>query len=74
MTNMPVLDKGSAAQNILSTKGTKPAQPSGGGSFDAVLKQTTAMGKQDTTPMKQTETAKLRKRERRPKIPHRKRN
>lgn len=58
MTNMPVLDKGSAAQNILSTKGTKPAQPSGGGSFDAVLKQTTAMGKQETTPMKQTETAK----------------
>ena len=58
MTNMPVLDKGSAAQNILSTKGTKPAQPSGGGSFDAVLKQTTAMGKQDTAPGKQTETAK----------------
>lgn len=58
MTNMPVLDKGSAAQNILSTKGTKPAQPSKGGSFDTVLKQTTAAGKQEAESGKQTETAK----------------
>lgn len=46
MTNMPVLDKGSVAQNILSAKGTKQAAPSGGGSFDTVLKQTTAAGRQ----------------------------
>ena len=58
MTKMPVLDKNSAAQNILSARGTKPAQPSGGESFDTVLRQTTGAGKQDAGPGKQTETAK----------------
>lgn len=58
MTKMPVLDKGSAAQNILSTKGTKPAAPSGGESFDSVLRQTTAAGKQETAADKRTENVK----------------
>lgn len=58
MTNMPVLDKNSVAQNLLSAKGTKPASSSGGGSFDAVLKQTTSAGKQNADPGNRTETAK----------------
>ena len=58
MTNMPVLDKNSVAQNILSTKGTKQAAASAKGNFDAVLKQTTQTGGQDTDPGKKTETAK----------------
>ncbi|MCI9298086.1 MAG: hypothetical protein HFI10_11690 [Lachnospiraceae bacterium] len=58
MTNMPVLDKGSGAQNILSAKGTRPAGPSKGGSFDTVLKQTTAAGKQNTQPERKTESTK----------------
>lgn len=58
MTNMPVLDKGSGAQNILSAKGTRPASPSGGGNFDTVLKQTTAAGRQNAQTEKKTESAK----------------
>lgn len=50
MTNMPVLDKNSAAQNLLSTKGTKPVASSPGGNFDAVLRQTTAADKQSADP------------------------
>lgn len=46
MTNMPVLDKNSVAQNILSAKGTTKAAASAKGGFDTVLKQTTAAGKQ----------------------------
>lgn len=58
MTNMPALDKNSAAQNILSTKGTKPAAASTKGDFDTVLKQTTEAGKQNADTAKKTETAK----------------
>lgn len=58
MTNMPVLDKNSAAQNILSTKGTKQAAASAKGNFDTVLRQTTQAGKQNTDSGKKTETAK----------------
>lgn len=57
MTNMPVLDKNSAMQNILSAKGTKPATSSGDGSFDAVLKQTT-VDKQNANPGKGAETVR----------------
>lgn len=46
MTNMPVLDKNSVAQNILSAKGTTKAAASAKGGFDTVLKQTTAAGNQ----------------------------
>ncbi len=46
MTNMPVLDKNSGMQNILSAKGTKPAASSENGSFNTVLKQTTEAGRQ----------------------------
>lgn len=49
MTNMPVLDKNSVAQNILSAKGTTKTAASAKGSFDTVLKQTTAAGKQQNT-------------------------
>lgn len=58
MTNMPVLDKNSAAQNILSTKGTKQVSASTKGNFDTVLKQTTEAGRQDTDPGKKAETVK----------------
>ncbi|MBD5550754.1 MAG: flagellar hook-length control protein FliK [Lachnospiraceae bacterium] len=58
MTNMPVLDKGSGVQNILSTKGTKPAQASEKGTFDTVLRQTTEAGRQNTDPGKKTDTVK----------------
>ena len=58
MTNMPVLDKNSAAQNILSTKATKPAAASAKGNFDTVLKQTTQTGRQSSDSAKKTETAK----------------
>lgn len=58
MTKMPVLDKNSVAQNLLSTKGTKPASSSGGGNFDAVLKQTTAAGKQNADTGNRAEAAK----------------
>ena len=46
MTNMPVLDKNSAAQNFLSPKATTKTAPSAKGSFDAVFQQTTAAEKQ----------------------------
>lgn len=39
MTNMPVLDRGSAAQNILSNKGTGKTALPADGAFDTVLKQ-----------------------------------
>ena len=55
---MPVLDKNSAAQNILSTKGTKQVSASTKGNFDTVLKQTTEAGRQDTDPGKKAETVK----------------
>lgn len=58
VTNMPVLDRGSGMQNILSAKGTKPAAASEGGSFDTVLKQTTGAGKQDAQQGNTTETGK----------------
>lgn len=59
MTNMPVLDKNSVAQNILSAKGTTKAAASAKGSFDTVLKQTTATGKQqDADTGAKTESAK----------------
>lgn len=58
MTNMPVLDKNSAAQNILSTKATKPAAASAKGNFDTVLKQTTQTGRQSSDSAKKAETAK----------------
>lgn len=58
MTNMPVLDKNSVAQNLLSTKGTKPVASSAGGNFDAVLRQTTAADKQSADPGSKAEPAK----------------
>lgn len=58
MTNMPVLDKNSAARNILSTKGTKQSAASAKGNFDTVLKQTTEAGKQNADTGKKTEAAK----------------
>lgn len=58
MTNMPVLDKNSVAQNLLSTKGTKPVASSSGGNFDAVLKQTTAADKQSADPGSKAEQTK----------------
>lgn len=58
MTNMSVLDKNSVAQNILSAKGTKPVSSSGGGNFDAVLRQTTATGKQNAEPGNKAEPSR----------------
>lgn len=55
MTNMPVLDKNSVAQNLLSAKGTKPVASSGGGNFEAVLRQTQTTAK----PESKTEPAKV---------------
>lgn len=47
MTNMPVFDRNSVAQNILSAKAAAKTAPSAKGEFGAVLRQTTAAGKQD---------------------------
>ncbi|MBD5457231.1 MAG: hypothetical protein HDR27_01505 [Lachnospiraceae bacterium] len=58
MTKMPVLDKGSGMQNILSTKGTKPVASSDNGSFNTVLKQTSQAGKQDSGSVGKTEASK----------------
>lgn len=41
MTKMPILDKGSAVQNILSVKGTKQVSSPETGSFDRLLRQST---------------------------------
>ena len=57
MTNMPVLDKNSAVQNVLSTKAARPAASSKG-SFDSVLQQTTAAGKQNTAAEDKAESVK----------------
>lgn len=57
MTNMPVMDKASGAQNVLSAKGTKQTASSGG-SFDSVLKQTAEAGKQKAAPVQKAESAK----------------
>lgn len=58
MTNMPVLDKGSGVRNILSGKGTKPAESSKGGLFDTVLRQTTEAGKQEAASGQKAENVK----------------
>lgn len=58
MTNMPVFDRGSAAQNILSAKAATKTVPSAKGEFDTVLKQTTAAGKQNADGGVKAEPAK----------------
>lgn len=59
MTNMPVFERNSVAQNILSAKTATKTAPSAKGDFDAVLKQTTAAGKQGTDAGTKTEPAKV---------------
>ena len=59
MTNMPVFDRNSAAQNILSAKTTPKTAPSAKGEFDAVLKQSTAAGKQNADAGTKAEPAKV---------------
>lgn len=58
MTNMPVLDKSSGVQNILSVKGTKSTESSKSSSFDTVLKQTTEAGKQEAASGQKAENVK----------------
>lgn len=58
MTNMPVFDRNSVAQNILSAKAATKTAPSAKGEFDAVLKQTTAAGKQNAEAEAKAEPAK----------------
>ncbi len=58
MTYMPVLDKNSGVQNILSAKGTKTVPSSGAGDFDAVLKQTNNPSGETAVSEKKTETVK----------------
>lgn len=58
MTNMPVFDRNSAAQNILSAKAAAKTAPSAKGEFDTVLRQTTAAGKQNAEAGVKAEPAK----------------
>lgn len=58
MTNMPIFDRNSVAQNILSTKATPKTAASAKGEFDTVLKQTTSAGKQNTDAGAKAEPAK----------------
>lgn len=59
MTNMPVFDRNSVAQNILSPKATPKAAPSAKGEFDTLLKQSTAAGRQNADAGTKAEPAKV---------------
>ena len=58
MTNMPVFDRNSVAQNVLSAKATPKTASPAKGEFDTVLKQTTAAGKQNADAGTKAEPAK----------------